>query len=172
MVPSLALPERPYLPHRRSMVTRQDQRALHTTGELLPELDPIRWSDSVEYLFGFDLFNHGFYWEAHESWETVWIALGRRGLSADFVKGLIKLAAAGVKSREGRTEGVNRHARKAREIFSGIRDSSPTHMGLDLDLLLNLSEEIATSTGQLVESETVDDASPLWDLVLVPNVDD
>ena len=35
----------------------------------------------------------------HETWEAVWKACGRRGTPADFLKGLIKLAAAGVKSR-------------------------------------------------------------------------
>ena len=48
-----------------------------------------------------DLLNHGFYWEAHEAWETLWHAAGRKGEIADFLKGLIKLAAAAVKAREG-----------------------------------------------------------------------
>lgn len=46
------------------------------------------------YLRGIDLFNHGFYWESHEAWEAVWISAGRRGSVADFLKALIKVAAA------------------------------------------------------------------------------
>lgn len=64
-----------------------------------------------------DLFNNGFYWESHEVWEAIWVALGRVGTQADFVKGLIKLAAAGVKAREGNANGVQRHARRAAELF-------------------------------------------------------
>jgi hypothetical protein len=36
------------------------------------------------------------------------------------LKGLIKLAAAGVKVREGRSEGVRRHAKRAEELFSQV----------------------------------------------------
>src|SRR3981081_2703360 len=59
-----------------------------------PPLDPARWSESPTYLYGFDLFNYGYYWEAHETWESLWHAAGRRGPVATLLKGLIKLAAA------------------------------------------------------------------------------
>lgn len=75
------------------------------------------WRQCPEYLWGIDLFNCGYYWEAHESWERVWLACGRQGEIADFLKGLIKLAAAGVKAREGTAVGVERHARRAQELF-------------------------------------------------------
>src|SRR5262245_5569965 len=59
-----------------------------------PEMDPERWAESTIYLFGFDLFYNGFFWEAHETWEGLWHKAGRRGPLADFLKGLIHLAAA------------------------------------------------------------------------------
>lgn len=76
----------------------------------LPECRPFQ--------HGIRLFNAGYYWEAHEAWEGVWIAAGRSGLVADFVKGLIKLAAAGVKLREGELNGVRRHLGRAAELFT------------------------------------------------------
>lgn len=69
------------------------------------------------FRFALDLFNHGYYWEAHEVWEGLWHVLGRTGTVADFLKGLIHLTAAGVKAREGRPNGVRRHAERARELF-------------------------------------------------------
>ena len=51
---------------------------------------------------GVELFNAGYYWEAHEVWEGLWHAYGRRGADGRHLKALIKLAAAGVKVREGR----------------------------------------------------------------------
>ena len=33
------------------------------------------------------LFNAGYYWEAHEVWEGLWHAYGRRGATADVLKG-------------------------------------------------------------------------------------
>ena len=38
------------------------------------------------------MFNGGFYWESL-AWESLWLACGRKGVVADFLKGLIKLAA-------------------------------------------------------------------------------
>jgi hypothetical protein len=58
-----------------------------------------------QWLYALDLFNEGFYWESHESWESFWHALGRTSPEAQFVQGLIHLAAACVKIREGRPKG-------------------------------------------------------------------
>src|SRR5262245_50227688 len=63
-------------------------------------------SHPTRYLRGVELFNAGYYWEAHEVWEWLWHAQGRRGAAAVVLKGLIKLAAAGVKVRERREHGV------------------------------------------------------------------
>ncbi|MCA9054566.1 MAG: DUF309 domain-containing protein [Planctomycetaceae bacterium] len=82
-------------------------------------LDAEHPEECRAYLRGIDLFNAGYYWEAHEEWESVWHAVGRRGQTADFLKGLIKLAAAGVKAYEGRVEGVRRHCVRAGELLQG-----------------------------------------------------
>ena len=108
------------------------------------------WQESSDYLFGIDLFNHGFYWEAHETWEQLWIACGRSGREADFLKGLIKLAAAGVKVREGRPIGVQRHALRARELFELVSENmvdgrTSSLGGLDLSALCDAAEKISKS---------------------------
>ncbi len=113
------------------------------------------WKQSTDYLFGIDLFNYGFYWEAHETWEQVWIELGRSGRDADFIKSLIKLAAAGVKAREGRPMGVRRHAERAGELLLSVSESlkesgHPLHLGgLHLPVVLLAAKKLAvdTSTG-------------------------
>jgi hypothetical protein len=84
-------------------------------------LDESSWRNNETWLFALDLFNHGYFWEAHEAWESLWHAAGRRGPTADFLKGLIKLAAAGVKAREGRPNGVRLHAARAGELLSPNR---------------------------------------------------
>src|SRR6516162_1991742 len=68
--------------------------------DAVASVDPENWSASRDYLFGIDLFNHGYYWEAHETWEGLWHAAGRQGPTGDLLKGLIALAAAGVKVRQ------------------------------------------------------------------------
>jgi hypothetical protein len=70
--------------------------------------------------YGMDLFARGFFWEAHEAWEGLWRDLGREGKSALLVKGLIKLAAAGVKLRQGNERGVRAHLDGARTCFEKV----------------------------------------------------
>lgn len=114
------------------------------------------WKSSPDYLFGIDLFNHGFYWEAHETWERLWIVFGRSGSNADFIKGLIKLAAAGVKAREGRTIGVQRHARRAEELFREVMKmrvktgGTARVGGMDLTCLCEASGRISENAASIV----------------------
>ena len=107
-----------------------------------PAIEPEDgWLRSAAYLRGLALFNAGYYWEAHESWEGLWHAHGRKGPVADVLKGLIKLAAAGVKVREGQPHGVATHARRAAALFAAI--GIPTLLGLDLARLAEIARELA-----------------------------
>jgi len=125
----------------------------HMHGHLaaMPDaLDPARWEDSAAYRHGVDLFNHGFYWEAHEAWESLWHAAGRSGPVAIWLKSLIKLAAAAVKVREGNSVGAMRHARRSMELLKELRYTPSTgwsYCGVDVGQV----EAIATAI--VVEAE-------------------
>ncbi len=103
--------------------------------------DPDRWRECRAYLRGIDLFNHGYYWEAHEAWEGLWHACGRSGTTANFLKALIKLAAAGVKARQGLPRGVERHAQRAAELLHTL--DRLQFMGMDVRRLAEWAEAIA-----------------------------
>ncbi|AMV38543.1 DUF309 domain-containing protein [Planctomyces sp. SH-PL62] len=115
--------------------------------EARPSPPPIAgdaWAESPAYLRGVDLFNAGCYWEAHEAWEPLWLAHGRRGPIAAVLQGLIKLAAAGVKVRQGRPGGVRSHARRAADHFAEVRaEVGPSLLGLDLDALIAFARSVA-----------------------------
>jgi uncharacterized protein len=84
---------------------------------------------------GVELFNAGYYWEAHEVWEDLWHVEGRAGPTAEVLKGLIKFAAAGVKVRERRESGVRTHCRRAAMSFALAAEQGGRHqLGLDLDV--------------------------------------
>jgi len=70
-----------------------------------------------------DLFDRGYYWEAHEAWEGLWRTHARRSPEGRRIAGLIALAAAGVKAREGNVRGVVRHARRAAAIFRALEEN-------------------------------------------------
>jgi hypothetical protein len=105
--------------------------------------DPDDWAGCRAYLRGLDLFHGGCYWEAHEVWESLWHACGRTGRTADFLKGLIKLAAAGVKVREGRPAGVAGHARAAADLFRRVGRPEERLFGLRLADLIRFAEGVA-----------------------------
>jgi len=119
-------------------------------------LRPAAWQDSAEYMAGVDLFNHGYYWEAHEAWESLWLVAGRQGRVADFLKGLIKLAAGGVKAREGNHRGVARHCLRATELLRGVHrqltstqlGSANVYCGVDLPGLIKEASALAGSAAQ------------------------
>jgi hypothetical protein len=89
-------------------------------GSPVEPLDPNKPQNSAEFQSATALFNAGYYWEAHESWENLWQAAGRSGPTADLLKALIKFAAAGVKAREGNAAGVARHAARAAELLQRV----------------------------------------------------
>lgn len=126
------------------------------------------WQELHEYLFGIDLFNHGFYWEAHETWEQLWIKFGRSGREADFLKALIKLAAAGVKARECRPVGVQRHACRARDLFQLVlamaTENQPSIQmgGMNLQSLRDAADTIASNAVNIAgQSDEITSALPL-----------
>ncbi len=112
-------------------------------------LDPERWQASKPYLYGIDLFNGRYYWESHVEFESLWLACGRRGTVADFLKGLIKLAAAGVKHREGKPQGVASHSCRAAELWREAARSlgmaGDRFLGFRCDVLIALAEAICRS---------------------------
>src|SRR5262245_6153026 len=108
----------------------------HSAGRVPVRVEPIGaggWAASPAFRRGVALFNAGYYWEAHEAWEALWHAQGRRGPTADVLKGLIKLAAAGVKVRQRQPRGVATHAHRAAALFEAeARQQGGRLLGLDL----------------------------------------
>ncbi|HTU90863.1 MAG TPA: DUF309 domain-containing protein [Gemmataceae bacterium] len=153
-VPDAAFPPYTFVPGRTPHPVRDP--AGHLFGqplELPPPLDPARWQDNRAYLYGVDLFNHGYYWEAHEVWEGSWRAAGRTGQIADFLKGLIKLAAAGVKVRQGQPRGVASHAAGAADLFRDLAQQlggeEAVYLGLRLRDLLAFAAQIEQQAAEV-----------------------
>lgn len=57
-----------------------------------PRVSDINWRSAPPYLFGFDLYAAGFFWEAHEVWEPVWTACAPNSRERALMAGLIQLA--------------------------------------------------------------------------------
>jgi uncharacterized protein len=144
-VPDCPLPPYTYIPGRSPHPVSDPAGHQHGRTPQTPDaIDAATWATNRFYLFGIDLFNHGFYWEAHEAWESLWHKCGRRGTDADFLKGLIHLAAAGVKGLAETPRGVLSHSRRAavllRIVAAAFASSDGVHFGLRLADLIALAE--------------------------------
>lgn len=61
----------------------------------------------MPYLFGCDLYNHGYWWEAHEAWESLWLSC-THPVQRGYLQGLIQVANAHLKLEMGRHKAVRR----------------------------------------------------------------
>jgi len=166
--PELPLPPYTYVPGGPWPHPTSDPRG-HSFGRQEPPPAPLadeNYLSSPAYLH-VDLFNHGFYWEAHEAWESLWHAAGRRGPTADFLKGLIKLAAAGVKAREGLAAGVRQHALRAAELLGSAAAAQPLTFGLPTADLTSAAQAIALRAAELA-GDGRPNASRRLPLILTP----
>lgn len=109
--PGRSFPSYAFLPGRDPHPTR-DPRG-HSFGHPevpAPYLPPERWRENQDYLFGVDLYNHGYLWESHEAWEGLWHAAKHDALQAEHLQGLIQCAAACLKVGMGQPRGLERLA--------------------------------------------------------------
>lgn len=122
------------------------------------------WPTGLHFRLAVDLFNHGYYWEAHEFWEMLWHAAGRKGSEATFFKALIQLAVVGVKLREGRRDGASTHARRAVELLTQVRDEFGVESlaGISLSTLIATVEDLCNVLPTIAsDDQTVQIALPI-----------
>lgn len=95
---------------------------------------PDAWATSADYLYGCDLYNHAYWWEAHEAWEGLWQLADKEGIQGLFLQGLIQSSACHLKQFVGHANGVVRLRRSSigylRTVLDRLGDAS--YMGLDL----------------------------------------
>lgn len=118
----------------------------------------ISHPEESEFLrFSLDLYNHEYFWESHVYFEALWNAHGRVGSVADFLKGMIKLGAAGVKINIGQRASALDHFTRAKELFSIVKAvEGPIFLGFDLkQLILDIDQTMDTEEMKL-------SVYPLW----------
>lgn len=88
-----------------------DGHSYHLPGEPEEEVAwvaPEDWRRSDAFLYGCDLYNHAYWWEAHEAWEGLWQVCDKKAPQGLFLQGLIQVAAAHLKLYVGHDRGVAR----------------------------------------------------------------
>jgi hypothetical protein len=91
---------------------------VETAATPLSQLGPM---ENDDFLFGIDLFNAGYYWEAHTAWERLWAVEESSTEVRRFLQALLQTSAACLKAVQGRKEGARKLLEKAGlERFEGL----------------------------------------------------
>jgi hypothetical protein len=114
-LPRKSLPPYAYLPGKNRHPVRDPRGHSYNVEPISVAAEAALGSDA--FLWGLDLFNHGYYWEAHEAWEGLWQVADRGSSLRTLFKGLILLSAAGVKIRERKNAAAARHAMRAAALL-------------------------------------------------------
>ena len=153
LLPHRGFPSYAYLPGQRPHPIRDPAgHSYHV--EPRPAIAAL---DSDEFAWGQDLFNHGYYWEAHEAWEGIWHVADRGSALRALLKGLILLSAAGVKIREGKRAPAMRHAGRAAGLFRQLakfpHEAFSQAFGISPALLADMAEASASAPRSLQITE-------------------
>jgi hypothetical protein len=81
------------------------------------------------FAYGADLYNHGFFWEAHDVWEAPWMAATPNSARRQTLRTLIQMANACLKLAMGKR---NAFERLATEIAQNSPGEGLAHRGLDM----------------------------------------
>lgn len=99
-------PTHAYIPGK---TTRHAEDAFdHLRATAAPEFSVEQLSKSDAFLVGLDYLHAGFYWEAHELLEPVWMVLPDPSRERSFVQGLIQIANGFLKLKMDRPKAADR----------------------------------------------------------------
>jgi uncharacterized protein len=90
------------------------------------------WRTLDDWLYGVDLFNAFYFWEAHEAWEGLWAAVPRDSPPSLMLQGLIQVAAALLKTHMQVLAGARVLSREGLDKLSRAARTHPSLLGLDL----------------------------------------
>lgn len=126
-----------------------------------PPLTTENWWHSQPYLWGVDLYNYAYWWEAHEQWEELWHR--SEPLCCLYLQGLVQTAAALIKWHQRNRRGAARLSQKGREKLERVAATHSVYLGLHLPAFLERLDLFFTAFPD------PDQASPVYaDSILAP----
>jgi hypothetical protein len=131
------LPREPHIPGKNP---RPPEGEISRIARSAPRpTDPDTWRENEAFLAGLRLYACGYYWEAHEVWEPVWMNARPRSQERELTQGLIQLANAGLKLKMAQPPAARRLAAIAEGHFrEAAFGAAKIVMGIDLAALLDV----------------------------------
>lgn len=134
--PQSALPSYRYIPGK----TKKEEKRFDLPSFSLEERHSSLLARHPAYLYGIDLYHHSFFYEAHEMWEQIWLALGKGTAEKKLLQSLIQNAAALLKMRMGQSLPAKRLSLNALRLLEEVSGSRTFLVVMDLRLDLLQSE--------------------------------
>jgi len=90
----------------------------------------LAWMTNRWWLYGVDLFNNWYFWEATETWEPLWRGLDRQRPEALFIQALMMCAGGMLKIQCREFEGTSAFWKEAHARFTRVEGYAPELWGL------------------------------------------
>ncbi len=100
-------------------------------------------TENEDFLFGIDLFNAGYFWEAHTRWERLWTVEDASPEIRRFLQAIIQTAAACLKARLGQKAGARKLLEKAK-----LESFERPVLGIDAQALVRDARRFVDGEGE------------------------
>lgn len=131
---TLPFPSYRFVPGLNPHPRKHQQGHSYGTAEAKPrDWEASGWRVLTPYLYGIDLYNYCYWWECHETLEGLWISAGRYAPHAQFVQGLIQVAAANLHWHKGNRQPARSLAKKGTERIEAAAGKEETYMGIGVE---------------------------------------
>jgi hypothetical protein len=115
LCPQLDFPPYRYIPGLNPHPTRDEEG--HSFEQKIKPPVPFHesnWLQCEPYVYGIDLYNQGYFWEARNTWETLQTTVNKDSLDANYLEALMLSSAAMLKLNQRDIEGVRIKSQSAR----------------------------------------------------------
>ena len=120
-MPDLTLPDYAYVPGQTPRHDEAFFEVYHESVSVGMSLEDLK--ATLAWQAGLVFYDKGYFWEAHEVLEPVWMAAPRNSAEHQLVQGIIQLANAALKARMKRPNAALRLCGKARDHIRAARSA-------------------------------------------------
>lgn len=131
-------PDHVYIPGQTERHKEDAFSALCASVDPAMSVDELAQSEAFKH--GLLYLEYGYYWEAHEVLEPVWMVLNHKSEERCFVQALIQIANAHLKNLMDREKAVQRLCRIARELLD--ESDSPVVMGVHRSIYYTMLDDL------------------------------
>lgn len=137
---AIPFPPHAYVPGQNARHDAQFFQALHAS--VTPGMTPDQLMQTRAWAVGQIYLDQGYFWEAHEVLETVWLQTKPNSVERHFVQAMIQLANAALKERMNRPKAVRALCDRVDTHLRACRHSTARIMNVSPDAIARRNQEL------------------------------